>query len=82
MKEIYVEREEVGFMCHTVGTQPSANSLPASLAANTFVPVVNATFCILESIAPVFLHSNLIRNTASLTSLNSAPSHTKQLGLS
>lgn len=25
MKEIHVEREEVAFMCHTVGTQPAAN---------------------------------------------------------
>jgi hypothetical protein len=68
MKEIHVEREEAAFMCHTVGTQPSANSLATILAANTFVPVVMASFCISKSIEPVFLHSHLIRNTANLIS--------------
>ena len=29
MKEIHVEREEVGFMCHTVGTRP-IGKLPTS----------------------------------------------------
>ena len=66
MKQMHVEREEVAFMCHTVGTQPASNSPTAILAANTFLAEVNASFCILESIAPVFLPSNLIRNTASL----------------